>query len=372
MTSLGAPDPRDARVDWPALEAAHAWLRRLAGCAQDPEHHGEGDVLVHTRMVCEALVALPAWRALDAEDREVAWLAALLHDVAKPDTTRLELDGKLHARGHSQRGAIAARGLLWRLGAPPSRRERVAAIVRAHQHPFFLVDREDAERRAIALSVSTRCDLLALVAEADARGRVAADVPRILDQIELFRELCRDLGCLEAPFAFPSDHARFRFFWHDGDPRHAPFERFRGEITVMSGLPGAGKDAWLARNAPGLPVVSLDELRDELGVDPEDAQGAVVAAAREEGREHLRAGWSFAWSATNLSTSLRSQVIRLAADYGARVRVVHVEAPYEVLLRQNRSRARVVPERVIHRLVDRWEAPDASEAHELVHATPGG
>jgi putative nucleotidyltransferase with HDIG domain len=363
--SLAAPAPGET-VDWAALAAEHAWLRRLAACPQDPEHHGEGDVLTHTRLVCDALAGSPAWRALPADDREATWLAALLHDVAKPDTTRVEADGRLHARGHSTRGAVQARGILWRLGVAPALRERVASIVRSHQAPFFVIERDDAERRAIALSVGVRCDLLALVAEADARGRIAADVPAILERIELFRALCDELGCLRSPFPFASDHARFRFFHADGDPRHAPWEAFRGELTVMSGLPGAGKDAWLARHAPGLPVVSLDDLRDELGVDPEDAQGEVVQAAREAAREHLRSGWSFAWSATNLSRALRGQVIRLAADYGARVRVVHVEAPPEVLARQNRERARVVPERVVARLVQRWEMPDETEAHQVV------
>jgi predicted kinase len=135
----------------------------------------------------------------------------------------------------------------------------------------------------------------------------------------------------------------------------------------MSGLPGAGKDRWIAENLPGWPVVSLDELRGELDVDPADNQGTVIQTARERAREHLRAGRSFVWSATNLSRALRSQTIRLAADYDARVRVVYVEAPPDVLFRQNAQRARPVPDTVIERLLDRWEVPDATEAHEVLH-----
>ncbi len=42
----------------------------------------------------------------------------------------------------------------------------------------------------------------------------------------------------------------------------------------MSGLPGVGKDTWLARSRPELPVVSLDAVREDLDVDATDNQDA--------------------------------------------------------------------------------------------------
>jgi predicted kinase len=133
----------------------------------------------------------------------------------------------------------------------------------------------------------------------------------------------------------------------------------------MSGLPGAGKSTWIAENARDLPLVSLDALRAALDVDPEDSQGQIVQAAREQARQHLRAGRSFVWNATNLSRAVRGQCIRLAADYGARVRIVYVEAPADALFARNRSREHPVPRRVIEKLLDRWEVPDRTEAHSL-------
>jgi hypothetical protein len=82
------PGPPAWRVDWPALNDAHAWVRALAGCPQDPVHHAEGDVWVHTRMVCEALASAADWRELPPNERAVVFAAALLHDVAKPECTR--------------------------------------------------------------------------------------------------------------------------------------------------------------------------------------------------------------------------------------------------------------------------------------------
>jgi len=75
----------------------------MRGCAQDAVFHAEGDVWIHTRMVCEAMAALPVWRALPEGDRQVVFAAAVLHDQAKPSCTREE-NGRITSRGHSVRG----------------------------------------------------------------------------------------------------------------------------------------------------------------------------------------------------------------------------------------------------------------------------
>lgn len=108
------------------------------------------------------------------------------------------------------------------------------------------------------------------------------------------------------------------------EPLHTPHEDFRCEVVLMSGFPGAGKDRYIEDHLAGWPVVSLDRLRSELDVDPEDDQGTVVSHAREEAREHLRAGRSFVWNATNVSRRIRAHRTRIFADYGARIRHTHV------------------------------------------------
>lgn len=362
------PGPPDYRLRWEDLRAAYDWLRALDGCPQDPAHHAEGDVGTHTRMVCEELLALPAWRALGEQDRQALFAAAVLHDLAKPECTRIEDDGRVTSRGHSARGAIRARGLLWRQRAPFGLREQVCALVRHHQQPYFLIDRADGPRRCIEISQTARCDRLALLAEADVRGRACADKQRLLDNVALFAEQAAELGCLSAAYPFSSDHARVLYFRDERRVPEAPaYETFRARVVVMSGLPGAGKDHHVRAQLAGWAVVAPDELRDGLGVAPDEDQGRVIQAARERAREHLRRRQPFVWNATNISRQLRRQVLGLLLDYHAHVQVRYVEAAPEVLSAQNRGRARRVPEEVIRRLIDRWEVPDVTEAHEVLY-----
>jgi predicted kinase len=318
-------------------------------------------------MVCEELLALGAWRSLPRSDRQVLFAAAVLHDVAKPECTRV-VDGRITSRGHSRRGSIVSRGLLWRMGVPFAAREQVTALIRYHQAPYFLIDRADGERLAVEISQTARCDHLALLAEADVRGRVCQDRQRLLDNVGLFALQVREMGCSGGSYPFASDHARVLFFQ---DERRRPdavaHEAFRAEVVLMSGLPGAGKDHQVRSAFADWPVISLDELRDEMEVSPEGRQGAVVNEARERAREMLRAGRSFVWNATSLSRPLRAQALSLFLAYQARVRIVYVEAPPEVLFRQNRRRAKRVPEKVIERMLDRWEVPDRTEAHQVEH-----
>lgn len=356
----------DWRIDWSAIWPLWPELGRLDTCPQDPVHHAEGDVGTHTRMVVAALVAEPAWRALDPETRSALFWAAVLHDIGKPAVTRHEEDGRITSRGHSRIGAAMARNLLWRAGSPFDWREAICGIIAQHQLPFWLIERPDPVRLAIETSWRCRPDHLCLHAKADALGRICADQAAILDNVALAAAAFDEAGCLTAPFPFANDESRVAYFeLEDRDPHYAAFEDFRARVTVMSGLPGAGKDTWIEQNRPGRPVVSLDAIREETGIAATGNQGQVIQAAQERAREHLRAGTDFVWNATNVTRQNRSRVLRLLRDYGAHIELVYVEVPPDSLASQNRNRPDAVPDAVLDHLAAKLEPPEAWEAHRV-------
>lgn len=371
-----------AAIDWPALEAlvtAVVGTEQLAATPQDPGYHAEGDVWTHTKMAIEALVCGPLYAALDREGQAIALAGTLLHDAGKPATTRQDpLSAKWTSRGHSARGDNLVRVALWRLGVPFGVREHVCALVRYHQVPFFGITKPAAEaaRLALRLSLVTRNDWLVAVADADARGRRCADPAdqtRIVEHCALWGEHCRELGVLDTAFAFPTPHTARVWFEAAPGARHPSVPAHDDttcEVILMSGLPASGKDTWLAHQE--LPVISLDDLRAELDVDPAGDQAHVIAAAREQARVYLRAGTSFAWNASNLSPPLRSQLLELFRGYRARTRIVYVETTAEEQHARNRARPEPVPAAAISRMLDRWTVPDPSEAHEVTYLVSPG
>ncbi|MQY12757.1 hypothetical protein SRB5_28960 [Streptomyces sp. RB5] len=356
-------------VDWPAITAAFPWIRRLEGVPQDAVHHAEGDVAVHTRMAAEVLASLPEWRSRPPADRVRLFAAVLLHDSAKPYCTEHQADGSITAHGHSRHGDLLARRVLWELAAPTAWREHVAALVRHHQVPFWGLERplDDLRRIAYRVSLLASNEDLAVLATADILGRICSDADEVLENIALYREFCAAEDCLTTPRAFPSDHARFQFFRTPGrDPSYAAYDDTRTTVTVMSGLPGAGKDSWIAANRPGVAVVSLDAIRRELGIAPGAPQRAVAAAAQEAARVHLRRREPFVWNATNVSRQLRDQCTGLIAAYHGRVEIIALEAPPAVLHRRNTDREHAVPRAAVDRMLRRWETPDPTEGHTVL------
>jgi len=354
--------------DWSALAREYDWLRALEGCPQDPHHHAEGDVYLHTSMVVEALLSLPELRELTAVQRSMLFAAALLHDVAKPACTRLDEAGRIVSPGHARLGERMARCILSESAPhmPFAVTEGVCKLVRLHGLPLWSLEKPDPERAVVEASLVSDTRLLACLAEADVRGRVCGDQQELLDRIELFRELCREKECYGRPRAFASAHTRFRYF-QKGDQclDYEIFDETRFEVTLLSGLPGAGKDTWIKEHLPGLPVISLDEVRRELGIDAHGNQHTVARAAQERAKQYLRKEQPFVWNATNLTRRIRGPLIDLFHTYGARTHVIYLHVPVQQALERNRQREARVPEGVIEELMRKLEVPSLTEAHRV-------
>jgi len=366
--TLVYPIGPDRHVDWDHLAEYYDGFEQMATCPQEPEFHGEGDVLTHTKMVVDSLLADPRWAALDDQRRAEVFTAAVLHDIGKPATTRIE-DGRIRQPGHARRGEIIARVQLWQQGVPARPRERIANLIRFHLQPFHLLDHaRPTERLFHASWACDGTDALLQLARADASGRISTTRDDLIERVDLARVLAEDHGTIDVPFEFASDHSRVHWFRQPSrDPHHALHDDTEFEVTLMSGLPASGKDHWVSAHAPDIPVISLDALRTELGVDPTENQGPVLQAAKQRARVHLSAHRSFVWNATSLSRRVRAQCIDLFLAYGARVHIAAIEAPQDVIIRRNSARFRPVPDTAIKRMLDIWEAPDPTEAHRVTY-----
>jgi putative nucleotidyltransferase with HDIG domain len=123
--------------DWQHMALQYEWIADMHGVPQDPVHHAEGDVAVHTQMVLTALAALPGYNALQPEAQEILWMAALLHDVEKRSTTITEADGSIISPGHAKKGALTARHILYtQFDLPFGIREQIVYLVRHHGLPL--------------------------------------------------------------------------------------------------------------------------------------------------------------------------------------------------------------------------------------------
>jgi predicted kinase len=363
--------PQAVGFDWEALTAGFPWIQDMKGVPQNPSYHAEGDVWVHTGMVARELMALSEWQGLPPRERSMLYASALLHDVAKPACTEFDEAGVPSSPNHARRGEGMARVIAENEGvATYADREMIAKLVRYHGLPLWFLDKKGGPERAlIRASMDVRLDHVALLAEADVRGRECADKQNLLDTIELFREEARRLGCYHQPYAFASDHARFMFFANeDYDRGYAAFDDRTFTVTVMCGLPGSGKDTWISRNEPGLPVISLDAIRREMKAAPGEMTGQVTNAGKEEARRLLRERRPFVWNATNLTRMVRDPLIGLCVTYGARVRIVVCHAPLSRTLGQNAARqgSARLPTQAIRDMLAKFDPPSLADCHELV------
>lgn len=175
-------------------------LDALVGCPQDPEHHPEGDVWTHTKLVVDEATEVVG--DLGRAHRTTVMLAALCHDLGKPATTKV-VDGRVRQLAHDRAGVIPTERLLDRLRVHTldgfHAREQILALVDEHLVPsHFYKDRDhvtDGAFRRLARRV--HCGLLARVSRADLLGRTGA--ARQARAAEWFAVRIRELGLEDGP-----------------------------------------------------------------------------------------------------------------------------------------------------------------------------
>ncbi len=366
-------------IPWEAWEttALGAYIEQMCRTPQEPKWHGEGDVWTHTRMVCEALVADEEYQAMTRRSREILFLAAVMHDIGKPKCTICE-DGVIRSPRHAAAGAKIARHLLWETWGMcgtaewQSFREAVCMLIRYHGMPLYIGEREDPERTLIEMaSCGTlipdfSLEMLRVLARADMRGRIAADISERLEDIALAFLPAEEMEIMRHPYPFPDEVTRHAYLEGAQVARdYGIYDETWREVIIVAGLQGTGKDTWIRTHYPDLPMISLDEIRREMKISPADrrAQALVATEAKERAKVLLRERKSFVWNATNISPDIRRMLMPLFEKYGAYTHLVYLETTLEEALARNRGREAVVPDEVIRMYLSKLEPPLVGEAH---------
>ncbi len=166
-------------------------LARQMTTPQSPVHHPEGNVWNHTLLVVDRAAA---HKTFSANPRVFMW-AALLHDIGKPDTTRKHR-GRITAYHHDRAGAKLTRLLLGQVTNEPDFTEDVAALVRYHMQPLYVVKGLPFQDIA-GMRAQTGVIEVALLSYCDRLGRSGANCRAEAVSIGVFLEKCNERSDFE-------------------------------------------------------------------------------------------------------------------------------------------------------------------------------
>lgn len=372
-------------------------LYQFKATEQDPQWHAEGDVHIHTGMVLDELYKLLKDEAchIQGERRQALVLGALLHDIAKPLTTRRkEVRGaeRVIATRHEAMGRSYIAHRLLNLELSREVVDLIMGLVGEHQMPKLLVIKQKERGEYWKLARKASMDLLYWLELADMRGRICEDLNEQLDLLEQFRLFSEEYEVweshkplqqlrenmsprLEGVPARTRDmiFARTMRDFEEGDistleegiARTYSLRDGFSEVYVLYGPSGSGKSTWIKQFDPECEVISLDELREEINGDRSDQSniGQILNVARERLKEHLRAKRKVIWDATNLREDFRQRICRIAFDYQAFVTMVVFHKSEQQILKDNKGRLYPVPEDVLRNQMDQLEWPLPEEAH---------
>lgn len=367
--------PVDGVINWDKIKVGilNKFYISMEQTEQEYKWHAEGNVFIHTKMVCEELIKFDEYKKLNKRKQLELFLAALFHDVGKTVCTKV-IDGELRSFNHGIIGSNIVREFLWKEcnlsgnSDLQNVRETICLLIKYHSNPIY-VGKDENVKRVIKLSLNNKLAsdynlyMLYILSKADVLGRIAIDTNEQLEYLHTFKLIAEDLDILHTAYCFKNNYTKFQYFlnnniWHEQEL----YDTTYGEVILLCGLPGTGKDTYIKNNFPNIPVVSLDDIRITLDIKPNDEQGLVYNTCREIAKEYLRNKETFIWNATNISELVRSKQIKLFHDYHAKVRIIFLEANWKENLSRNRSRKKEVMEGVISNMLSKLTLPEEYEA----------
>lgn len=114
-------------------------LINLKFVPQDFKHHPEGNVENHTKLVLQEALQIANREELNDDEREVLIYSALLHDIGKNWTTKIDEYG-VTAHGHESAGLDTAKNILIKIGVNNKIIEKVLKLIELHMYHINFKD----------------------------------------------------------------------------------------------------------------------------------------------------------------------------------------------------------------------------------------
>lgn len=366
------------------LPIPEQYITQMKRTQQNPRFHAEGNVYNHTMLVLEQYYKYIDDFSLNAEDREVLYWAAILHDLGKTKVTRL-VEGRWVARGHEAAGVPIARNIL--LSKPeitPEQRHRILNIVKWHHVPMrwgLMGTRYASYKR---LSTQTDIRLLGIFALFDVMGRICVNKSHVLEVIDHFNEVIvsriqYEFGSHNEIQSFfdKANYKKKNALWHAlkaDDIRllekvmYRPPEKEREPQTnciISIGPPKSGKTTYLQHMYPNHEHFDFDTTalpNQKIGLQKmtNDLSRLRKSLSNPFGEER-----KVVVDGMNLNVSQRKQVMEYVRDCGAKVHYIFFEKSLDEIKANNQKSSCPIEEARIQAAYEKLYFPHPWESHSL-------
>ncbi len=372
-------------------------LHHFSDIEQDKIWHAEGNVAIHTDMVLSQLYNLLSTDAkhITGVNRQILILAALLHDIAKPITTKRKLMGGIERVVAPKHEEIGASYLALKLPELPLEHKAIRAIIGLvgfHQMPKGLVIKNTGYSHYLHLALNVDLALLYWLELADMQGRTCIDQSLQIDLLEQFKMFAQEYqlwgedDAVEAilkPIQIKASRAE-QVYLNGYALRQLATEQINmieqgvaknyqggldhSHLYVMCGVSGSGKSTWIEQNLNGFEVISLDKIREELNGKRscQKHRGQVLQLAKSRLKAALAKKQNVVWDATNIRKDFRQIICDLGLNYGALITLVAFQVKESTLRSHNKSRRHVVGDDIITSQVAKLEWPSITEGHRML------
>lgn len=340
--------------DWDLVLSLSQDFRDLSTKETTSRWHQEKNMLEHTKMVCDKMREYAnSDPHLYGDLRLILMLSAMFHDLGKCRCQNSE-DGRLLSNGHPLISEKLCRLHLWDLEVVD--RERICEIVRWHDL-YCSSDISDRKLKTkigqLSMWLFVHTDMLFKMFLADDHGS--------LKPVELEGGAQKMVNRIESLLKTEKFHT-------------IPNSKGKGiskefEIYVMCGLPGSGKSTWCSENLKGLPVISRDTIREELGMTEKgvkfmgtpEQEDLVSKISDERALEYCKAGQSFVYDNMNSRERYRRSFYDKVKKFKPIMRYVYLEVTDLSVLEARRPEIASKGPVVYKTMIEKMEFPRPDE-----------